>query len=44
MIDKGRVQVRIADTCAFSALPKALARLEEEHVRGKIVVLGPNKR
>jgi NADPH:quinone reductase-like Zn-dependent oxidoreductase len=41
LIDKGRVQVRIADTFAFSALPQALARLEEGHVRGKIVVLSP---
>jgi NADPH:quinone reductase-like Zn-dependent oxidoreductase len=41
LIDKGRVQVRIADTFAFSALPQALARLEEGHVHGKIVVLSP---
>jgi NADPH:quinone reductase-like Zn-dependent oxidoreductase len=40
LIDKGRVQVRIADTFSFDALAQALARLDEGHIRGKIVLQG----
>jgi NADPH:quinone reductase-like Zn-dependent oxidoreductase len=38
LIDDGRVQVHVASSFPFNALPQALALLEEGHVHGKIVV------
>lgn len=42
LIDKGRVRVKIAETFPFESVADALARLDQGHVRGKIVVELPD--
>lgn len=38
LIDEGKVEVKVAQTYPFDATPDALARIEQGHVRGKLVV------